>query len=391
MTSAVAIPANAYLHFNHSFGFEDDPFDSYDGGVLEYSTSGAGGPWVDAGSLFAGPRGANGYTGTISNDFDNPLAGRSAFVRESNGYGSSRASLTSLAGQNVMFRWRIGSDSSIDDYGWFLDDLRISTCEPDTTPPETTITSGPAEGSTITTPTATFGFSSSEAGSTFQCRVDGGAFTPCASPATTAPLSNAAHTFAVVAADAWGNIDPSPATRSFTVDTTPPDTTITSGPANGTTITTPTATFGFTSSEAGSTFKCKVDGAAYSPCSSPVTTPPLASGGHTFTVVATDGAGNADPSPATRSFAVDTTPPQTTIKKHPKKVTDSHKARFAFKSNEPGSTFKCKLDKKKWKSCTSPKTYKNLKTGKHKFRVYAIDAAGNVDATPAVWKWRIKP
>ena len=87
----------------------------------------------------------------------------------------------------------------------------------------------------------------------------------------------------------------------------------------------------------------------------------------------------------------DSTPPQTKITKHPKKKTHSHKAKFAFKSNEPGSTFKCKLDKKTWKSCSSPKKYKNLKVGKHKFRVYAIDAAGNADPTPAVWKWRVKP
>jgi len=311
MTNAVALPANAYLHFNHSYGFEDDNSAAYDGGVLEYSTSGAGGPWTDAGPLFAGPRGANGYTGTISNAWGNPLGGRSAFVRESNGYGSSRASLTSLAGQNVMFRWRIGSDITLDDYGWFLDDLRISTCAADTTPPETTITSGPADGSTITTPTATFGFSSNEAGSTFQCKVDAGSFSPCTSPVTTAALSNGAHTFAVVATDTWGNVDPSVATRTFTVA---------------------------------------------------VTTPPVP----------------------------DTTPPQTKITKHPKKVTTSHKARFAFKSNEPGSTFKCKLDKRKWKSCTSPKRYKHLKVGKHKFKVYAIDAAGNRDATPAVWRWRIR-
>jgi len=44
----------------------------------------------------------------------------------------------------------------------------------------------------------------------------------------------------------------------------------------------------------------------------------------------------------------------------------------------------------KWTSCALSKKYKNLKVGKHKLRVYAIDAAGNVDASAAVWKWRVK-
>ncbi|HET9516657.1 MAG TPA: hypothetical protein VFO77_02900, partial [Actinoplanes sp.] len=203
------------------------------------------------------------------------------------------------------------------------------------------------------------------------------------------------HTFSVRATDGSGNTDASPATRTFTVavpDTTPPDTTITSGPANGSTVTTANVTFGFTATEAGSTFQCKLDGAAYGSCASPKAYTGLANGSHTFSVRATDGSGNTDASPATRTFTVavpDTTPPDTTITKHPKKKTFLRKAKFAFTSSEPGSTFKCKVDRKPWKTCTSPYKVK-VKPGKHKFRVRAIDAAGNVDPTPAVWKWRVK-
>ncbi|MEA2389296.1 MAG: hypothetical protein QOG41_2069, partial [Thermoleophilaceae bacterium] len=53
--------------------------------------------------------------------------------------------------------------------------------------------------------------------------------------------------------------------------------------------------------------------------------------------------------------------------------------------------FKCKIDKKPFKDCSSPKTYKHLKVGKHKIRVKARDAAGHVDHTPAVKSFRIKP
>ncbi|MEJ7796011.1 MAG: M4 family metallopeptidase, partial [Nocardioides sp.] len=154
MSTAITIPADAFLHFNHAYGFEDNGFGTfYDGGVLEYSTSGGSGPWTDAGPLLsgAGLSGAGGYSGQINDSFDNPLRGRQGFVGRSNGYGASRADLSSLAGRDVMFRWRIGTDSSTGDYGWFIDDVSILTCAANTVPPETTITSGPAHGSTITT------------------------------------------------------------------------------------------------------------------------------------------------------------------------------------------------------------------------------------------------
>ena len=82
----------------------------------------------------------------------------------------------------------------------------------------------------------------------------------------------------------------------------------------------------------------------------------------------------------------DTTPPNTTIGKGPKKVIHAKgpktRVKFTFSSTEVGSTFKCKLDKKAFAACTSPKTYK-VKPGKHTFQVEAVDAAGNIDATPA--------
>jgi hypothetical protein len=66
------------------------------------------------------------------------------------------------------------------------------------------------------------------------------------------------------------------------------------------------------------------------------------------------------------------------------------KATFRFASGEQGSTFTCKLDQKKFKPCSSPKTYKKLAPGKHVFRVRARDRAGNVDRTPTVKGFKIK-
>ena len=74
----------------------------------------------------------------------------------------------------------------------------------------------------------------------------------------------------------------------------------------------------------------------------------------------------------------DTTKPKVTIKKAPKAKSTATTAKFKFASNEAGSKFKCKLDKKAFANCKSPKTYKKLKPGKHVFKVKATDAAGNV-------------
>ncbi|MGN6815520.1 MAG: hypothetical protein ACTHK3_05480 [Solirubrobacterales bacterium] len=85
----------------------------------------------------------------------------------------------------------------------------------------------------------------------------------------------------------------------------------------------------------------------------------------------------------------DTTPPDTKITKAPPKKSHKTTAKFKFTSSEAGSTFECKLDKGKFKKCSSPKTYKKLKPGKHVFKVRAIDKAGNVDPTPAKRKFTI--
>ena len=64
---------------------------------------------------------------------------------------------------------------------------------------------------------ATFTFSSSEAGSTFECSLDGAAFQSCASPKDYTALSNGSHTFRVRAKDAAGNVDASPASSTWKV------------------------------------------------------------------------------------------------------------------------------------------------------------------------------
>lgn len=96
-------------------------------------------------------------------------------------------------------------------------DMGIDTCfsTVDTTPPDTTITSGPANPTASTS--ASFAFTSSESGSTFECRIDGGSWSACTSPKSYSSLATGSHTFDVRATDASSNTDPTPASQTWTV------------------------------------------------------------------------------------------------------------------------------------------------------------------------------
>ncbi|MEN9936568.1 MAG: hypothetical protein RLZZ387_3147 [Chloroflexota bacterium] len=138
MTENVTVPADAFLHFRHAFDFQGSDPNFYDGGVVEYSTN-AGATWSDAGALFT----HGGYNATLFTGRDNPLSTRQAFGSVSNGYGASRLDLSTLAGEQVRFRFRIGSDEPTMPeydwfYGWFIDDLRVYTCG--NTPPSSPAT-----------------------------------------------------------------------------------------------------------------------------------------------------------------------------------------------------------------------------------------------------------
>jgi hypothetical protein len=86
-------------------------------------------------------------------------------------------------------------------------------------PPDTTITSAPDASTTATN--ATFNFAATQPGSTFECRLDGGAWESCSAPKTYNGLAVGSHTFAVRAAHPSGNPDPTPDSRTWTV-TDPP-------------------------------------------------------------------------------------------------------------------------------------------------------------------------
>ncbi len=99
----------------------------------------------------------NGYTGTIDSGFGNPLAGRAAFVNDSMGnYTSSRLDLSALAGQDVKVRFRIGTDESVSNPGWDIDNVRVYTCDVELTEPAII---SPVSGSTLSGITEVFNWS----------------------------------------------------------------------------------------------------------------------------------------------------------------------------------------------------------------------------------------
>jgi len=229
-------------------------------------------------------------------------------------------------------------------------------------------------------------------------------------------LGVGSHTVDVRATDQAGNTDRSPASASWTVsapvDTTPPDTSITSAPSGSTTST--SASVAFSSSESGSTFECRLDGGAWSACTSPKVYSGLGVGSHTVDVRATDQAGNTDRSPASASWTVsaqdpapDPSPagtttsaaalttvaapatPQTAITAAPASPTASRTASFRFAADVGGSTFQCKLDTRAWATCASPTSYARLTYGGHSFQVRAVDPAGDADPTPAADTWTV--
>ncbi len=248
------------------------------------------------------------------------------------------------------------------------------------TPLDTSIDSHPVDPTASTT--ATFTFSATQVGSSFQCKLDRAGFSPCTSPTNYTNLADGSHTFQVRATHGQAT-DTTPASFTWTIASTAPDTLIDSHPVDPTAST--TATFTFSANQVGSSFECKLDGAGFSTCTSPTNYTNLADGSHTFQVRATHGQAT-DATPASFTWTIDTTAPDTLIDSHPDNPTTLTDATFTFHATET-STFQCSLDNNAYSTCTSPKTYHGLTKRTHTFQVKATDTTGNTDPTPATYTW----
>jgi large repetitive protein len=289
-------------------------------------------------------------------------------------------------------------------------------------PPAPTITSHPATPTTSTS--GAFSFADTQSGVTFQCSLDGAAYSACSSPKSYSGLAAGSHTFAVRATDTHGKTS---GTTSFTwtIDLAPPSTTVIF-PGRGGLYTTTSWNDGCFSTACGSAFdpsgvsavavSIRQDstgrywtgtgysasneqyrGAALVPLTSTTVMwfyalpTPSPDGQYTIHVRSTDKLGNVTPSgsPIASSFAIDTTPPPAPrITSLPANPSTSTSAQFAFSDAESPVKFQCQLDAAAFAACTSPSSHRNLSTGSHTFSVRATDAAGNTSAA-ARYSWTI--
>lgn len=251
-------------------------------------------------------------------------------------------------------------------------------------PPDTAITVKPPAADNSTT--VSFEFTSTASDATFECALDSAGFSACQTPASFGGLIDGAHVFRVRAVDSAGRADPSPAEYTWTIDTSTPDTVISSSPGslvNGT-----SAQFAFSSPNAGAgaTYECLLDTGSFASCSSPRLYSSLGEGSHTFKVRVRNATGTYDPTPAVRFWTIDVTPPDTTVASGPPSPNRLGLTAFDFSSNEGGVTYECSLDGAAFTGCSDP-FKKWIDSGSHTLKVRARDGAGNVDGSPASYSW----
>jgi len=266
-------------------------------------------------------------------------------------------------------------------------------------PTRPTITTPPLN-STVATAKPPIG-GAAEAGSTVTVRE--GAAVLCTTTATaqgswscvpTQPLAEGLHTVTATAVDAAANASQPSLPDSFTVDTLAPAAPVITRPTAGQVLTDNTPTVGGTA-EAGATVRVYVDNGQVPACTATVNaagtwscdvSPALADGAHSVKATASDTVGNTSGYSNTVPFVIDTTPPDTFIDTGPAERTTSRTASFSYSSNESNVRYECSLDGADFGLCTNPLS---VAVGSHTQRVRAIDAAGNVDPTPAEYPWTV--
>jgi hypothetical protein len=297
--------------------------------------------------------------------------------------------------------------------------LGITLAAGATSAPAPTITSKPANPTNQTS--ASFTYTDSQAGVTFQCQLDGAGYSACPSSGIKypGPLANGSHTFSVQALS--GKKTSSAASYTWTIDTTPPTITL-SFPRNGGLYGAALWNLGCSGGpgvcgsasdpDGVASVKASIlqqstgkywSGASFSSTSEVFNTAtgttswryPLAvpspDGSYAIHVRASDALGNATPagSQVSATFTIDTTPPPPPmITSGPGATTTSTTATFTFTDSQAGVGFLCSRDGGSPSICSSPKTYESLSLGAHTFSVRAFELAGNV-STPASYSWTI--
>lgn len=261
----------------------------------------------------------------------------------------------------------------------------------DTVPPAAEITLRPGN---FTGRMVNVGFTASDAHTGVagtECALNGAAFTTCTSPLTLSNLNNGNHMIRIRARDRAGNISAENIARwtvnngaaVIVVGNRPPDNTRSRS-----------AAFSFTGSldeVAVTQFRCSLNNANFTDCTSPITLAGLADGSHNFRIAGRNHNGEYI-NPTTVTWRVDNLPPTApTIVTTLPPISNVATAQFMFSAADSGSgvaAFECSLDGQAFSSCMSPANYSNLAEGDHSFAVRAYDRAGNV-SLPAMFNWTV--
>jgi hypothetical protein len=111
-----------------------------------------------------------------------------------------------------------------------------------------------------------------------------------------------------------------------------------------------------------------------------------------LSVNSTDVAGNVSACVGPFEYLEDSTPPTTRIVAGPKKKRSRTRTPlFQLSSNEEEVTYRCRLDRRQPIPCSEFAVIRKVGPGRHVLAAVATDAAGNTDATPARWRWMMRP
>lgn len=225
----------------------------------------------------------------------------------------------------------------------------------------------------LVTSTANFEFTGAP-GLSFECSVDGAAYAACSSPKQVSGLADGSHNLKVRQVGETG-VRGGFAQASWIVDSAAPEPPAISGaPAIPVKAGVPVS-ISFTG-EAGASFECSLDGAAFVSCVSPRNVSDLPHGNHSLAVRQTDSVGVVGDAGIVH-WTVDTVNPGApTLGSVPSARSNVTAPQVTF-SGEDFATFECSLDSPAFVPCTSPRTLSTATAGTHVFKVRQTDQAGN--------------
>jgi hypothetical protein len=268
--------------------------------------------------------------------------------------------------------WRGGLDE-VSLYDGALDAAAVAArfaAVADVTPPAVSVAAAPPAKSPRAD--AALRFTATKGGSTFICRLDARPAAPCGASMSYSGLAEGDHSVAVLATDRYGIAGAEPLTVSWNVDLTSPETLLLAErPTPGT-----AGEASFVSENAAG-FECQVGGAAWTACASPLNAP----AGASVAVRARDGAGNADPTPATAVVA-----PQTGATPF-----DSASASFVVAGERSSSALQCRLNAGDWTACPEPLTFTDLPYGPNALSVRDPGLPGVANAASVTWTAPLPP